>query len=97
MKKDPGSLLDLVADDTSLSDADMTASILALKSLANGPPGDIDGVVADAQARITAQFNIAVQNMRVPVSQRKPLGADGSNSPGNAICRSMTMFLQKND
>jgi hypothetical protein len=96
LKKDPLNFLEMVADDSSLSDADMTASILALKSLANGPPGDVDAVVADAQMRITAQFDTAIQNMRMPVSQRKPLGVDGSNSPANAISRRMTTSLQKN-
>ncbi len=95
LKKDPQSLLELVADNTSLSDADMATSITALKSRIQGQSGDINAVVADAQMRIIAQFDIAAQNMRVPVPQRTPLGADGSNSPGNAIARSMTTFLPK--
>ena len=95
LKQDPGNLLALVADDVALSDADLAASILALKSHLNGQPGDIDAVVADAKSLINAQFDTAIQNMRAPVSQRKPLVVDGSNSPGNALSRRMTRNLQR--
>ncbi len=95
MKKDPQSLLEMATNNTSPDDTNMAASISALKSRLKSQPGEIDAVIADTRTRVIAQFDIAEQNMRVPVNQRTPLGTDVSNSPANAIARSMTAFLPK--
>jgi hypothetical protein len=95
MKMDGDNLLALVAANSNLGSADLSASLMVLENQLATQPESVNSVVSDAKARIAEQFDLAAQDMRLPALQRKPLAADSSNSPGSVISRSLTWSLPR--
>jgi hypothetical protein len=57
-------------------------------------PQDLNPIIDDAQARTVALFNQAILDLRVPITQRKPLPIDRAASPGYWLFRSVNVNMQ---
>jgi hypothetical protein len=73
----------MAASDDGTPDANTAAVEARLKS----NPADINALIDDAERRIDAFYDQAVQNMRLPAAQRKPAALDKTDSPGAALAR----------
>lgn len=53
-------------------------------------PSALNALIEDARARVSARYDHALRNWRLPAAQRRPFVPDKTDSPGAALCRMLT-------
>ncbi len=94
-RNQPQALLDLFAGSISSFSPNDTASFDSLKSRLSTQPASLNLIIADAQSKVSALYDLAAASVKLPLSQRAPLTMDGSNTPVAAVVRLVTADPQK--
>ena len=73
-------------DDQQSADTDVAVVRAQLAS----HPTAMNALIEDARARVSARYDHALRNWRLPAAQRAPFMPDKTDSPGAALCRMIT-------
>jgi hypothetical protein len=98
-RSDPDSMLALLdtltnGDESGNGNPEEADALQNLQARLIDRPQDLNPIIDDAQARTVALFNQAILDLRVPITQRKPLPIDRAASPGYWLFRSVNVNMQ---
>ncbi|MCW3052850.1 MAG: hypothetical protein JWN14_2020 [Chthonomonadales bacterium] len=94
-RSDPEGLLALLKTVGGASNPDEDANVAAVHAYLTNHPGDANALLDEASSRISALYDQALLNLRLPPTQRKPLLIDQAASPGAALFRAVTVDPQQ--
>lgn len=90
-RTDPQSLIKLLEGESADATPEQQADFQILKDHLTGSPDVINQTITDAEARISAMYDLAAQNINLPLAKQIPFVKDSSNAPGAVITRSVTV------
>ena len=87
---DANALLTFLNDFGISEDPETSMQVQQIHNHLSTHPADLNAMLNEAQARINAQFDQAILNLRLPLAQRKPFVMDKSNAPAALLANLLT-------
>jgi len=94
-RSDPEGLIALMKTIGGVSAPQEDANAAAVHAYVANHPGEANAILDDASSRVSALYDLALLNLRLPPAQRKPLVIDQAASPGAALFRAITIDPQQ--
>jgi hypothetical protein len=94
-RSDPEALLSLLKPLGDAEEANADPDMATIQNYVKTHPAEVNALLDDAGARISALYDQTILNLRLPLAQRKPVMVDQDNSPGAALFRAVTVNPQQ--